>query len=227
VVALTETRRKSAALLLYMVTRPELMATRELVMESLWPDQTPKSAMNSLHQTLFFLRRELEPWYEDGSSADYVHVESDLVFLDQELFQIDSVAFARQTADILGTGTALARGPEMLRLYKGSFAPEFEYEEWTEDWRTHLHASYLRLAHATSRALIDEARYGEVVEVLSPVAALDPMAFELRATLIACLEFTGATDAAHAHYRSLAASHERELGLPAKSFEEILRSIRP
>ncbi len=52
VVALTATRRKSAALLLYMVTRPELMATRELVMESLWPDQNPKSAMNSLHQTL-------------------------------------------------------------------------------------------------------------------------------------------------------------------------------
>jgi len=25
----------------------------------------------------------------------------------------------------------------------------------------------------------------------------------------------------------LAASHERDLGLPAKSFEEILRSIRP
>jgi hypothetical protein len=61
-VTLTETRRKPAALLLYLVTRPDLAANREQVMDSLWPDQNPKSAMNSLHQTLFFLRRELEPW---------------------------------------------------------------------------------------------------------------------------------------------------------------------
>ncbi len=227
VVTLTETRRKPAALLLYLVTRPDLVATREQVMDSLWPDQSPKSALNSLHQTLFFLRRELEPWYEDGSTADYVRVELDLVFLDRALFQIDSVAFARQVSDILGSGTALARGPEMLRLYKGSFAPEFEYEEWTEDWRTHLHGSFLRLAHATSKALIQEGRYSDGVEVLATVVALDPTAFDLRSTLVACLAATGAMDAAHAHYRSMAAAHERDLGLPARPYEEIVRSVRP
>ena len=105
-------------------------------MENLWPDQSPKSAMNSLHQTLFFLRRDIEPWYEDGSTADYVRMESDVVFLDQDLFRVDSVAFVRQASDILATGSALGRGAEMLRLYRGVFAPEFEYEECAEDWRT-------------------------------------------------------------------------------------------
>ncbi len=194
-------------------------------MDSLWPDQSPKSAMNSLHQTLFFLRRDLEPWYEDGSTADYIRVESELVYLDRDLFQIDSVAFARQVADILGSGTALTRGPEMLRLYKGGFAPEFEYEEWTEDWRVHLHGAFLRLAHMTAQALISEGRYAEVVEVLVPVVTLDPAAFDLRATLVACLAATGATDAAHMHYRSMAAAYERDFGLPARSYEEVVKSV--
>jgi DNA-binding SARP family transcriptional activator len=226
-VTLTETRRKPAALLLYLVTRPDLVANREQVMDSLWPDQNPKSAMNSLHQTLFFLRRELEPWYEDGSTADYVRVESDLVYLDRELFQIDSVAFARQVSDILGTGTALARGPEMLRLYKGGFAPEFEYEEWTEEWRTHLHGSFLRLAHATAQALIREGRFSDVVELLSPVVTVDPTAFDLRMTLVACLAAIGAADAAHAQYRSMVTAYERDLGLPAPRYEDVIRGLRP
>ena len=41
-IALTETRRKSAALLLFLVTRSDLAANREQVMEALWPDQTPE-----------------------------------------------------------------------------------------------------------------------------------------------------------------------------------------
>ncbi len=118
-VALTETRRRAATLLLYLITRPQLTATREQVMEGLWPDLTPKSAMNSLHQTLFFLRRDIEPWYEDGTTADYVRMESDMVFLDGDLFQVDSVAFNRQVADIVRTGSALDRGPEMLRPVQG------------------------------------------------------------------------------------------------------------
>ncbi len=190
----------------------------------MWPDQTPKSAANSLHQTVFFLRRDIEPWYEDGATADYIHLDGELVRLDEELFQIDSVAFARQAASILSTRSALARDPDLLALYRGTFAPEFEYEEWADEWRTHLHATYLRLAHETSRQLVEQHRFGEAVEVLSPVSALDPNAFDLRATLVACLAATGATDAAQAHYRSMAASHERDLGLPVRPYAEIVRT---
>jgi DNA-binding SARP family transcriptional activator len=225
-VALTETRRKPSSLLIYLVTRPSFAANREQVMDSLWPDQSPKSALNSLHQTLFYLRREIEPWYEDGSTAGYVHMESDLVYLDRELFQIDSVAFARQAADILSTGSALQRGQEMLRLYKGWFAPEFEYEEWAESWRTHLHGLFLHLAHSTTDALKDQRRFAEIVEVLTPVASLDPTAFELRGTLVAALAEVGAADAAMAHYRNMVALQERDLGIKPPSFDALLKDFR-
>ena len=224
-VHLTETRRKTAALLLYLVTRPDLAANREQVMEAHWPDQTPKSALNSLHQTIFFLRRELEPWYEDGATAGYVHMDTELVRLDRELFQVDSVAFARQAADIAATGTAGTRGPELLALYRGQFAPEFEYDEWATEWRTHLHTSYLHLAHATTSSLVEDRRYGEAVEVLAPVVGLDPTAFELRGALVGCLAAAGARDASVAQYRSMAVAHERDLGLPARPYQELVDAV--
>ena len=224
-VVLTETRRSGAMLMLYLATRSRLIAARDQVLESLWPDQTPKSAINSLHQTLFHLRRDIEPWYDEGCTAAYVRMESDMVFLDAEMFQIDSVAFNRQVADILKTGTARDRGPEMLRLYRGRFAPEFEYEEWAEAWRTLLHGAYLHLAHSTTSALVREGRYSETIEILLPVMLVDPLALDLRGTLIACFAAMGSNDAALAHYRSLAQLHMRDLGVPAPTYDEIVARL--
>ena len=104
-------------------------------MEQLWPDQNPRSASNSLHQTLFFLRRDIEAAKEQGPTADYVRMESDLIYLNPELVQIDSVAFHRQGAAVLAARQSEASGREILRLYAGRFAPEFEYEDWAEDSR--------------------------------------------------------------------------------------------
>jgi hypothetical protein len=60
--------------------------------------------------------------------------------------------------------------------------------------------------------------------VLVPVISNDPLAFDLRSTLISCLAALGSVDAAQAHYKTLAALHERELGVPAHSFEEITKA---
>jgi DNA-binding SARP family transcriptional activator len=196
-------------------------------MDGLWPDQSPKSAINSLHQTLFFLRRDIEPWYEDGSTADYVRMEGDMVYLDSELFQVDSVAFNRQVAEIMRKGTVREQGPEMLRLYRGRFAPEFEYEEWAEDWRTQLHAAYLHLAHTTVAALVRAGLVAEAVDVLTLVTATDPHAFDLRASLISCLASLGSLDAAQAHYRTLSMLHVRDLGVPVRPFDEIVKGLPP
>jgi DNA-binding SARP family transcriptional activator len=224
-VPLTETRRKAATLLLFLVSRPRLTATKEQVMEALWPDQAPKSAINSLHQTLFFLRRDIEPWYEDGSTADYVRMEGDLVFLDNDLFQVDSVAFNRQVTEIMRKGLAREQGPEMLRLYRGRFAPEFEYEEWAEEWRAQLHGAYLHLAHTTVTAQIQMGLLEQAVDVLVPVTAIDPLAFELRASLIHCLAALGSVDAAQAHYKSMAALHLKDLGVRTRPYDDIVKGL--
>ena len=60
-------------------------ATRDEVMDALWPEFDPADALNSLNQTVYFLRRVFEPDYKEDLSPGYLHHESDVIWLDHEL----------------------------------------------------------------------------------------------------------------------------------------------
>ena len=80
-------RRKVLALLCFLLTKPGLSSTRDQVLDGLWPDLDPVDALNSLNQTVYFLRRVLEENYVDDLSPGYLHHDSDLIWLDPELVQ--------------------------------------------------------------------------------------------------------------------------------------------
>jgi hypothetical protein len=84
----TSIRRKALALLTFLLAQPRMSATRDQVLDALWPDQDPGQAANSLHQTVYFLRRVFEPAYSDDLSPGYLHHDPDVLWLDPEL--IDS-----------------------------------------------------------------------------------------------------------------------------------------
>jgi ATP/maltotriose-dependent transcriptional regulator MalT/DNA-binding SARP family transcriptional activator len=221
-VLISEARRKASALLLFLVTKPTQTAAREQVMEQLWPTSSPSSAANSLHQTLYFLRREIDPWYEEGASADYVPMGSEVLFLNPSLVHVDSVSFLRQANEALGGDGLADGGAQLVRLYDGPFAPEFEYEEWAEDWRSHVHATFLRLAHNTSTALVAQGRFSQAVEVLNRAVELDQDAHDLHAQLIRALHAAGARDAAAERYRRWALRARRDLDADPPSLDELL-----
>jgi DNA-binding SARP family transcriptional activator len=216
-------RRKALGLVLFVVTRPKQVTTKESLMEGLWPDQTPEAAINSLHQTLHFVRREIAPWSEDGIVADYVPLDSELIYLDPELVQVDSVAFMRQASEALASPNLLRMGPAIASLYTGRFAPEFEYEDWAEGWRTLLHAQFLLLSQASSTALLEAHRTQHAIEVLSRAIEIDGLAFDLRGMLVRALARAGASDAASDHYRHYSSLLRRELDERTPSLEEFLR----
>ena len=78
-------RRKVLGLLCFLSSRPTMAATRDEVLEALWPDLAPDTAGNSLHQTIYFLRRVFEPDYREGLSAGYVTYDGELVALSEAL----------------------------------------------------------------------------------------------------------------------------------------------
>jgi DNA-binding SARP family transcriptional activator len=226
-VELSEARRRAAALLIYLVTRPSQSAARDQVMEDLWSEQPPQSALNSLHQTMFFLRRLLEPWQEDGLTSAYVRMDADVVLLNPELFQIDSVAFVRQATSLISARQAPTQGPGLLRLYRGTFAPEFEYEPWAEDWRTQVHSTFLRLADVASRELIQVGDIAEATDLLTHVTSMDPTALDLRGRLVQTMAMLGAKDAAAAQYRGLVTAYDREVGEPPPPFTDLVGEPPP
>jgi DNA-binding SARP family transcriptional activator len=223
VVEITALRRKVAALVAYLMTRPGFTAAREQVLEALWPDSSPAVGINSLHQTIYFLRRDLEPEYQESVSAGYVRLEGELVWLDPLL--VDSAS--HRFSSIAGS-TDRDAIVSAIRQYRGRFAPEFEYEEWAIATRDSLHAAYLELVDRALRLLVARAEWREAAEVARLALAVDPAAEEIERGLIAVYEQSGAHAAAAEQYAHFAAIQREEMGVePPPLSSLVIPSDRP
>jgi len=221
-VHLSQVRRKAAALLLLLGSKTGQAAGRELLLDELWPDASPSDALNSLHQTMYYLRRCIDEWYDDATSADYVVLESELIYLEPAFVVVESVHFQQQAALAIGAPDPRPLGVPTLLGYRGTFAPEFEYEEWAIDYRGRVHAQYLRLVHAVADAQIVDGAYGQAATVLASALQNDPTAFELEAQLVKALWLGGSRAAALEHFRHYAHAHQRELGLAAPTLHDLM-----
>lgn len=228
VVPIGSMRRRAAALLLYLVTRPGQSATREQVMEALWPDADADQATNSLHQTLYFLRREISP--EDDAArllVDFVPMEGELVYLEPDLVQARSAAFLRQATTEIGTGSELRTMISLAASYPGRFAPEFEYEEWAEGWRQRVHTAFLRLTEEAALRATSLGRPGDATAILTHALTIDPEALDLYPALIRALRATGSHAASREAYAHFATAHRGALDEDPPRYEEVLAEEAP
>jgi DNA-binding SARP family transcriptional activator len=222
VVPIGSIRRRAAALLYYLVSRPTQTATREAIMDELWPDLVPSSAANSLNQTLYFLRREIDPFYDEDESYDYVSNRGELVWLDQAKIRISSCLFAAEAARALrGIDDDPGPASAVLRNYSGRFAAEFEYEDWAQDWRDHLHSSFLHLGRSLQRVLAARGALGEAVEVAQFILAEDPRALDIERALIWTYSASESNDAAAQQYQHFASNYREMFAAQPPTFAEV------
>jgi DNA-binding SARP family transcriptional activator len=207
-VLVAQMRRKPASVLMFLVTRPALAANREEVVDELWRDSDPAGAINNLNQSLYFLRREIDPWFEDDVSVDYVRFQGDLVWLDPELVVSDShefVAAAQRRLD-----EPLDNLAEFLRQYRAQFAPEFEYDDWTQAWRTRLHSTFLDVAHTAIARFVQETDLESARDVAAMALEVDPTATDVERRLVWLYARLGLMSAAKAQYRHLKAVEQAD-----------------
>jgi len=216
-------RRKSAALLMFLVTRPGHTATREQALEELWPDSDPEAASNNLNQSLYFLRREIDPWYEDDVSVEYICFQGDIVWLDPTLTRVASSNFVADVRSVMAGSESSLAAAELLSRYEGQFSPEFEYEEWAIAWRARVHALYLQFATETLDRLIESQRLPAARDAALSVLDQDPSATEVERRLVWLYQKLGAHSAALTQFEHLT-SLERADGLDPSSFDDVTRS---
>ncbi|MBA2571382.1 MAG: winged helix-turn-helix domain-containing protein [Chloroflexi bacterium] len=226
-ITLSETRRKSAALLMYLVTRPQHTATREQVLDDLWPDAEPDAAANSLNQTLYFLRRDIDPWYDEHGSANYVSYESEIVWLDPALVTTDSATFADASIGALTGEADAARMAAAVRAYHGRFAPEFEYEEWSLAWRDQLHATYLAVVQALTRHLVAAGNLEGALRECQQALTVDPSSLDIEMQLIWLYGAIGTPAAAMRQYDHFARAYGSDIGAEPPSLAAVLGAGLP
>ena len=215
----TALRRKVLALLCFLVTRSRFSATREEVIETLWPALEPSVAVNSLNQTVYFLRRVFEPKYVEDLSPGYVAQDAETVWLDQELISARSEK-SRRLLRALPSEPSPGQVAELQSLYSGRFALDFAYEDWAADYRESLHAGYLRVIESALRHDLSSGNVARGIAVAERAIEVESDSDELQALAVKLYRLAGHHAAAaeqYAHYsRSLLG-----LGLEPPPIEKI------
>jgi DNA-binding SARP family transcriptional activator/tetratricopeptide (TPR) repeat protein len=213
-----ELRRKVLGLIGFLASRPRGSATPDQVVDVLWPDQDPVSAMNSLHQTIYYLRRVIEPDYRAGKSVEYIHFSTELIRLDPDLVSCRSWLFRRLVAS---RPTSQRDVEHILDVYSGKFALDFAYEDWAASYRDHLHAAYL--------AIVQEAVAGTQfggdlrwrLWVGQRAISVDPDADVIEAEVVRLYRTLGASAAAAEQYAHYSSVLRDQLGVEPPPLEDL------
>ncbi len=211
-------RRKALALLLFLLSQPSGAATPDQLIEALWTDLDPDAALNSVHQTIYVLRRVIQPGYRAGVSPEYLHFDSDMVWLDQEL--VDSRSW--QCLRLLSARDWTAeRLNELVSAYRGRFAADFAYEEWASSFRDRLHALYLGAVEPAVAGISGSEDVRWRLWVGQQVLLVDPDADTIEAQVIGLYRSIAATSAAREQYAHYASAMRQQLGIEPPDMEDM------
>ena len=197
-------RRKVLSLACFLVTKPGFAATRDQVLEAIWPDLDPSVAVNSLNQTVYFLRRVFEPGFKEDESADYVRHDGEVVRLDPDLVGCQS-SVCRDLAEKARPLLTRDLVDSLAREYGARFATDFEYEDWASPYRETLHAAYLDVIEQAVRLEFDSGDFDRAAWLARKAIDVDPEAEPLEAALLRIYRNTGSYAAAaeqYSHYEA-------------------------
>jgi DNA-binding SARP family transcriptional activator len=220
VVAGTDIRKKVLSLLCYLLTRPQFTATREQVLEALWPEMDPEAGANSLNQSSYFLRRVLQPGCQDDANAGYLRSRADLIWLDPELVNSRSAECGRLIDAIRGDPTP-ALVAELAQSYTSRFAVDFTYDDWASTFRDTLHASFL---DRIERAIAFDTKAGafdRAISIAQSALHADPDADQIELSLLRLYRRTGANAAAAEQYVHYANVMRDQLGVDPPPLESL------
>jgi DNA-binding SARP family transcriptional activator len=211
-------RRRALALLLFLLSRPDGAATPDQLIDALWTELDPEAALNSVHQTVYVLRRVIEPGYRAGTSPDYLHFDSDMVWLDAELVDSRSWQCLRLlTARDLPTEQI----NELVAAYRGRFASDFTYEEWASPYRDRLHALYLGVVEPAVAGSTGSSDLRWRLWVGQQALLVDPDADTIEVEVIRLYRAVDATAAAREQYAHYAAALREQLGIEPPPLDDL------
>jgi LuxR family maltose regulon positive regulatory protein len=212
-------RRKVLALLCLLLTRTRFAATREEVLDAIWPDLEPATALNSLNQTVYFLRRVFEPSFVEDTTPGYVGQNGETVWLDVELVQTRSRR-CRELIRAMGASPDPEAVAQLVEEYHGRFALDFLYDDWSATYRDSLHASFLRIVEAALRQDTNSGQYTRGILLAQRAMDAEPESEEIHLALLRLYRLSGSLAAAAEQYEHYAKA-QRDLGLEPEAFDSL------
>ena len=191
-------KRRVRALLAVLAAHAHTTLTRDMAIDILWPEADGDSAVNNLNQTVFQLRRFLDPSYRQGESPEYVTSSAEQISLSSELVHTD-LQEIRRLPDRLKRATWEQRqevANRAIALVRGEFLADLRYEPWASRLQLRVHnevrAQLLPIAvHPGVSFNVQVA-----LDAASALVAMDPYDEAATLALADCLSSSGRSVAA-------------------------------
>jgi LuxR family transcriptional regulator, maltose regulon positive regulatory protein len=191
-------KRRVRALLAVLAAHAHTTLTRDMAIDILWPDADGDAAVNSLNQTVFQLRRFIDPGYRQGESPEYVLSSADQIALNGELVRTD-IQFIRSLPDRLAEQSWAQRQAltsKTIDLVQGEFLADLRYEDWAARLQLSIHnevrARLLPIAQQSASSFDVQV----AIAAATALVLLDPFDEAATIALADCLARSGKSIAA-------------------------------
>ncbi|MDQ2742229.1 MAG: AAA family ATPase, partial [Chloroflexota bacterium] len=205
-------RRGSARTLVKLLAvEPSHRLHREQILELLWPDVEPCSALNRFGKALHAARRALEPDLAPRAHSAYLHLPDDLLILDTDLVQIDTDTFER-SANAAFAAETLSAYEEAATAYSGDLLPEDRYEDWTIERREALSSLHQHVLAGLAEALYQLGQVNRAEAAWQRVLVLEPAHESIHRSLMRLYTARGDRALALRQYHECQTVLQEELG---------------
>ena len=207
-------RPRQRTLLGYLLARVENPPSREQVIEAIWPNADPDDAVNSLNQTVYQLRRVIDPAYRDGESPPYLVATADTVALDPAIVTTDLQDFRLLARSFEGGDSADVRalGNSLVDLIDGEFLAELVYEDWASSFRMSVHAEVRQVLMRFTEDPWVAAYPDLALRAATKLADLDPYDEKAQLGIARSLQSMGRGEAARVAVRRFLERFHEDLG---------------
>jgi DNA-binding SARP family transcriptional activator len=211
--------RQQAALLAALLVRADQPVSRSELMDLLWDDMPPASALNVIHKYVGALRRVLEPDLSARASGSFLHGRGDGYLFVSRGSGLDLVAFrelveaARKAGAQERPGESLDRFVEALALWHGPAAEGTVLGLRGSAVFVAVNDEFLRACRGAADLAVRLRQPERVLPALRLAASMAPLDEDVQATLVTCLNSAGRRAEAFATLRAVRARLTDELGI--------------
>ena len=204
-------RRKPALLIKLLALQPHHQLHREQMIELLWPDSDPESAINNLHKAIHLARHALEPGLKSAADSHFVLTRGQQIVLSAPgKLYIDVEEFERQAVTAIKSND-VAACETAIGLYRGDLLDEDPYEDWAAMRREQSRELFHRLLSNLSKMYEAQGDYHHSIEPLRKLIAADTANEEAHRDLMRLYALTGNRHQALRQYQQCVESLRREL----------------
>jgi DNA-binding SARP family transcriptional activator len=221
---------RGRAVFKFLVTHRDPWPSREMLMETFWPNSSPESARNCLNVAVHGLRRALRTAADVPvvvlTSGTYRLNPDVRLWLDVDEFErrVASWRALEQAGDL---AQAAAECELAASLYQGDLLADDPYEEWAVLARERLRLAYLDTLDRLSHRYFSLAQYGSCAAICQRIIELDPCREDAHRRLMSCYSRQGHPHLALRQFSTCVEALHIELGVEATPATiELSRRIR-